>query len=279
MKNPSTRILPLEGILNARELGGLPLRNGRQVKRGCLIRAGRLYGMTKEDQRILEQEWNVTDILDLRNAGEIAEYPDPALSKALFYHVPFFPGEEKGISKEEGEKGKIAWALRTARSLQGGGARRLLQEMYPDMVRNPYCLNGIREFFRLLSAHEEGALLWHCTSGKDRTGLSCALLLYVLGASWETIEEDYLLTNIQIQSYRDWLCEGMRKQGAEPDLIRQIYDLESVESDYLESCLSVIRQQYGSMDCFVAEILGLNEDIQETLLKKYTESKKGIIVF
>ncbi len=82
------RIIALEGVLNARELGGLPLKDGRRVRPDCLIRSGRLSELTKNDRSILRESWQVTDIIDLRDRQEIAEHPDPDLAGAQYHPLP-----------------------------------------------------------------------------------------------------------------------------------------------------------------------------------------------
>ena len=264
------RILPLNGVANARDLGGLPLSAGREMKKGCLIRAGRLSDMTEQDLHILEKEWRVTEIIDLRNDQEIAEHPDPRLPHAAFHHLPLLPGEAAGISREDCGESLENHVLRLANRYRGGAAERLLRRMYPDMIENAFCIKRLRDFFQLLLAHETGALLFHCTSGKDRTGLCSALILRILGASWETVLADYLFTNYQVQTYREGLCERLRLMGAEEEAVQQIHILESVRAEYLESCMTAIEKLYGSFALFVSGPLGIDREARRKLEEKYT---------
>lgn len=270
MVQSAMRVLKLEGVLNARELGGLPLNGNRQVRRGCLVRAGRLSEMTGADAEVLKKEWNVTRIVDLRNHQEVMEHPDVKLDGAEFHHLSIFPGGEAGISREDHRADQVTRIIRMAENLPEGGARGLLTKMYPDMVLNPFCIQRIREFFELLSEHKEGTFIWHCTSGKDRTGVTGAFLLKALGASWDTILEDYLLTNHQVREHRESLCEEMRRRGAGKELVQQVSVLESVEECYLKSCMSAAAAKYGSVEHFMKTQLGLTETAQEKLREKFT---------
>ena len=74
--NHENRIIILDGALNVRDLGGLPLKNGRCMKVGKLIRSGRLSDLSESDKRLLHEIWNVTTIVDLRNDQEVTEHPD-----------------------------------------------------------------------------------------------------------------------------------------------------------------------------------------------------------
>lgn len=265
----AARIIPLEGVLNVRELGGLPLKDGRTVRCGRLIRSGRLSDLTNLDCRILENRWNVTEIVDLRDDQEVREHPDPPLRQATLRRLSLFPGEAAGISRRDLGESPADLAIRRARTLGPGGARRLLEQMYPAMVSQPYCLERLQDFFQLLLSHEKGAFLWHCTSGKDRTGLSCALLLWALGASWDTILADYLFTNRQTNAYRDALCRDMEKHGACPEDVEQIYILESVRAVYLEKCFSMILRDYGSVDRFMETKLNMTKKKTARLRELY----------
>ena len=265
--------LPLEGVLNVRELGGLPLDGGRIVSPGKLIRTGRLSEMTQEDRRKLSERWNITTIVDLRNDQEVAEHPDPEWEGVRYYQVPIFPGIAAGISKEDGGAMTMEQKLiHLASRYSNGRASKLLNEMYPKMVREEFCIQGIRRFFELLLEHEDGALIWHCTSGKDRTGLTGALLLHVLGADWDTIVQEYLHTNEQIREYREHILEVLRKNQIEEETIQQVTILESVDLAYLENCWQAMTQDWGSVDFFLEKRLGLTAEKRCLLRERYTES-------
>lgn len=270
---PASRILPLEGVLNARELGGLPLKNGHRVRPGQLIRSGRLSDLTKKDHEILETHWHVTDIADLRDEQEVWGHPDRKLNGAALHRLPIFSGTAAGISRsdqsDDSGTAAVEIAIRRAQLLGPDGAKRLLEQIYTDMVSQTYCLDRLRDFFQLLLSHGKGTFLWHCTSGKDRTGLCCALLLWALGATWDTIFEDYLFTNRQTHAYREALCADMKRRGARTEYITQIRILESVDAAYLRGCFSIIHQSFGSMDVFMAERLGVTETAREKLRQRY----------
>ena len=265
------RILDLQGVLNARELGGLPLKNGRIVKHNTFIRTGKLSNLTLEDQKVLSDKWNLTKIIDLRNSNEIKEYPDPRITGAKHTQVSIIPCEQEGISREDHGMDPLDRAiLRAKKFAEGKGARHLLETMYAQMARDSYCIDKIKEIFDILLEHEEGSILWHCTSGKDRTGVTGSLLLYALGADIEAIKEDYLYTNIQNKAYRENVLQRMRERGVSEDLVYEIEVLESVEWKYMQNFLDAIEEQYGEIEVFLRDKLGLNEEKRRLLVEKYT---------
>lgn len=266
------RIIPLQGALNARELGGIPLKDGKTVKHGKIIRTGRLSALTAEDKALLRDKWHVTRIVDLRNNGEVSEYPDMELEGALYQQIAIIPGEKEGISREDHGMSLVDRAIMRAEGLaRGDGAQALLEGMYAQMAADEYCLDRIRDFFDMMLEHDDGAFIWHCTSGKDRTGVTGALMLYALGADLEAIKEDYLYTNLQNGSYRENLLDMMREHGAGEDLVHEIRVLESVDWLYIESFLGGLVKTYGSLEDFLEKRMGLDSAKMTLLKAKYTE--------
>ena len=267
------RVIKLAGALNVRELGGLQVHNARKIKSGKLIRAGRLSNLTEDDIEILTSKWNVKTIVDLRNSQEISEHPNVEIEGANFRKISLIQGELAGISREDFGMDIIDWAIMRAKNLkEDGGSEKFLEKMYRQMAEESECQEKIKDFFECLLMHREGSLLWHCTSGKDRTGVTGALLLYALGADMETIKADYLYTNEQNFQYRERLLEEMRKRGAKEDVVEQMQVLESVNWSYIESFFDVIRKQYGSIEQFLEIRIGLTSEKRNTLFELYTES-------
>lgn len=270
--NNENRIIRLEGALNVRELGGLPLKNGGYVKHGTLIRAGRLSDLTENDRQILRDQWHVTTIIDLRNNQEISEHPDMELDGANIRQISILAGEKEGVSREDFGMSMIDIAILRAKHLyEDGGAGNLLKGMYGQMAESPYCMERIRDFFSALCDQKEGSFLWHCTSGKDRTGVTGALLLYALGADLDTIQSDYLYTNEQNKAYRDNLLHLMEERGAGEELVEEMRILESVDWSYIENFFNTIETAYGSIDQFLQQEIGLTAEKKEFFLNKFTE--------
>lgn len=266
------RVIGLEGVLNAREIGGLPLKNGKHVKFGRLLRAGRLSNLTDKDCYVLSNVWHVKKIIDLRNDWEISEHPDVELEGAEIQQIDLLSGKLEGISREDQGMNMIDYAIMRAKKLaQGDGARHLLTEMYGQMAENRECIKKLQDFFDALQMPEDGSVLWHCTSGKDRTGVTGALLLYVLGADMETIKEDYLYTNEQNREYREALLNEMKSNGADEAQLREMRILESVDWMYIQKFFETIKRIYGSVDAFLSEQIGMNEERIHMFREMYTE--------
>lgn len=259
-----------DGIRNARELGGIPLAGGRRVKDGCLIRTGMLAAMSAEDERRLREEFRVTDIVDLRTDLETGQHPDPVPAGMRYHWHPIFQGRALGISREEEEAAdpidrRVIYVKRLA-----GRAHESMLELYPSMVSDPYSVGQLAGFFRLLLSHGEGGFLWHCTAGKDRTGVTAALLLYALGALREDIFADYLATNEATKDRLEQSAREIYERTGDESLAREIVVLDSVHRDFLEAVFHTVEEKYGGMDRFLEEQLGVTEAEREVLKEKYT---------
>ncbi len=170
------RHTPFNGCFNFRDIGGYPTTDGQQVRWGRFYRAGRQDRMTSEDLAQLKKLGIKTQI-DLRKADEIADQGTGPLVQqgATHHHLSVIPtgGLEK-LSQLVGDTGI-------------SGKRYLgYLEFGPETWL---------QLFNILADAHSAPMVLHCTAGKDRTGVSTAFLLSVLGVSREIIEADYLLTN------------------------------------------------------------------------------------
>lgn len=122
-------------------------------------------------------------------------------------------------------------------------------------------------FQELLKMPDTDALLFHCTAGKDRTGIGAALFLHALGVSDEIVLQDYLATNEYRKAENEKMVKMMTQFGIKEQVAR---DMAGVKPEYLIATVKAIMQQYGSVDQFMTEELGLKADDIALLKKKYT---------
>jgi protein-tyrosine phosphatase len=177
---------PFEGCFNFRDIGGYPTADDRRVRWGRYYRAGRQDRMTAADLARLESLGIRTQI-DLRRPDEVEEQgPGPLVELGAEYHnIPVIPE---------------------------GGTERLSQLVGDTLISGRRYL-GYLEFgpeswirlFDLLATADRHPILLHCTAGKDRTGVSTAFLLAVLGVDRRWIEADYALTNVDVPRHMDYL--------------------------------------------------------------------------
>ena len=152
------------------------------------------------------------------------------------------------------------WRARSARSCASCTAA---------LSRGNSLSTTIGSFFALLLAQTDGALLYHCTAGKDRVGVGTMLLLTALGVDWPVIVENYLITNERMAASTDCLLTAVKDYDlteAERDVIRT-FDCADVE--FLTAARDAAEARYGSMDAFLSQALGVGEAEREILRARW----------
>jgi len=188
------RWLALEGAVNARDLGGLPLAGGGQTAHGVLLRADNLQDLTGADVRRLVDELGVRLVIDLRTGVEVAlEGPGPLVrdGRAEVRHRSLHP--ESGERTDVDVDAVLPWQ---ARRRDGTEEQTPAMRSYLGYLRDrpDSIVAALRD-----AAHAPGATIVHCAAGKDRTGVVCALALAVAGATRQAIIADYMATGDRIE--------------------------------------------------------------------------------
>lgn len=248
MSGTPPRHLNLAGASNFRDLGGYPGKDGRLVRWRQIFRSNHLGHLTEADIEVL-RPLGLKSAFDFRGSEERVAAMC-GLAEIAVHSLPIEP--------------TVVAALRAR--LAGGVALSPADAL--DVMRDSY-RNYVRyntPSFRALFAHlleDRAPLVIHCTAGKDRTGFACALILHALGVPNEVIAEDYLLTN---RFYR-------RDPGASSDLpedVRQV--LGSVEASFLAAAFEAISADYGDLEGYFGDGLGLGAGERATLQARYLES-------
>ncbi|WP_376740302.1 tyrosine-protein phosphatase [Listeria booriae] len=238
------RTIPLEGCFNFRDLGGYVNTAGKTVKWGKLYRSSLLTNITEKDKDTLEK-LGVSWICDLRSTSEIAAKPTPALAHIKNRHIPI--GTAKNESTES-QKIDIPDDHRVYEPLMG--------ESYRVFVQSK---DGFREIFNDIIEKEEVPFLFHCTAGKDRTGVLGALLLKLLDVPENTILADYELTN----QYADNILGEMQGLVNAFSNSEKKIDLENfrpmaeARPAYLEIAFDEMQKEYGSVDAYLEKGIGI----------------------
>ncbi|WP_376698752.1 tyrosine-protein phosphatase [Listeria booriae] len=238
------RTIPLEGCFNFRDLGGYVNTAGKTVKWGKLYRSSLLTNITEKDKDTLEK-LGLSWICDLRSTSEIAAKPTPALAHIKNRHIPI--GTAKNESTES-QKIDIPDDHRVYEPLMG--------ESYRVFVQSK---DGFREIFNDIIEKEEVPFLFHCTAGKDRTGVLGALLLKLLDVPENTILADYELTN----QYADNILGEMQGLVNAFSNSEKKIDLENfrpmaeARPAYLEIAFDEMQKEYGSVDAYLEKGIGI----------------------
>lgn len=238
------RTIPLEGCFNFRDLGGYVNTAGKTVKWGKLYRSSLLTNITEKDKDTLEK-LGVSWICDLRSTSEIAAKPTPVLAHIKNRHIPI--GTAKNESTES-QKIDIPDDHRVYEPLMG--------ESYRVFVQSK---DGFREIFNDIIEKEEVPFLFHCTAGKDRTGVLGALLLKLLDVPENTILADYELTNQyadNILGEMQGLVNAFSNSDKKIDL-ENFRPMAEARPAYLEIAFDEMQKEYGSVDAYLEKGIGI----------------------
>lgn len=245
----SERHHDFDGCFNFRDIGGYPTEDGRRVKWGRYFRAGRQDRMTESDIERLNR-LNIGAQIDLRGTEEIADQgrgPLPDMG-ADYHHLPVIPdgGREK-LSLLVGDTG-------------------ISGERYLGYLS--FGTGTWLNLFNLLAEQKDDALVIHCTAGKDRTGVSTAFLLSVLGVDRGFIEADYLLTNRDVVRQVDFVETSV---GLPEDMTReQLLVLAGVPETAMSVFLDGLDSQYGGAIEYLRQA-GVTEDHFSAVRARFLE--------
>ena len=248
MSDSPARHLNLSGASNFRDLGGYATRDGRTVRWRQIFRSNHLGHLTDDDATVL-RSLGVKSAFDFRGTGERAEALC-GMSDITVHSLPVEP--------------TVVAALRAIAAsgtpLSADHAVEVMRDSYRSYVQQ----NTPR--FRALFAHlleDRAPLVIHCTAGKDRTGFACALILHTLGVPDEVISEDYLLTN---RFYRRDPNSGSDL----PDHVTQV--LGSVQPAFLGAAFEAIDADYGSLETYLRDGIGLGAAERTALAARYLQT-------
>lgn len=255
--------IKFEGADNFRELGGYRAADGRRVRRGLLYRGGNLDRLQSPADRAKLESLGLRVVLDLRAAGEAARRPDPVLPGVENIRICGMrnaDGSEMdfsadGIRRLEEEKAQYVAAA--GREVHDNEWFSYLYTKVP--FGNP-------AYHRLFALLEEGRvpLLFHCSCGKDRTGIGAMLILLALGVDRPTVLRDYMLTN----TYRRAILERyLATLPCESRLLA--IPVEGVSYQMATGTLAAIETRFATYEEYFAAEFGLTSPRLTSLRDRY----------
>ena len=185
-------IIELEGARNARDLGGIRAAGGCITKTGRLFRSGALDSITPADAEKL-RSMGLARIVDLRTEIESERCPDIVPNGVTYNFCPVLTGALMGVTREKRTTEQYGQHLLDELN-RGISPKVHMQEMYKKIISSPFAQAAYGKFLKLLCETRDGAVLWHCSMGKDRAGIGALVALLALGVSREDAGEDYLLS-------------------------------------------------------------------------------------
>ncbi|MET0241679.1 MAG: tyrosine-protein phosphatase [Sphingobium sp.] len=242
---PRTRVLPLEGGRNFRDLGGYPTQDGRTVKWGVIFRSGSMARLTQGDWDHLCAR-GVRSLCDFRTTNERER-------------EPFAWADQEGVQYWARDYETSFAELR--KTMQSGFAsgEEAREGMMAGYRRLPYDqAPGYARVFEHLKAGEV-PVIFNCSAGKDRAGTAAALVLSALGVPRAVVMEDFALTNEVGQLHR-MVKGGLERQGSlsvqSPEVIEAVLH---ADPRYISAALDAVEAEHGSVEGYLRDVLDVND--------------------
>ena len=239
---------------NIRDIGGLVGLNGKTIRYGCFYRGGALHRVNENDIEILKT-MHITDIVDFRSEEEFKYLPDVELEGVRYHNLPAI--EEK-VSEEDrnNEDGNLLWFIK-----KGTSGFDHMKEQYRNLINEKKSQNAYREFFKILM-QENSSTYFHCSQGKDRSGLAAYFIEIALGVSDEDIKHDYLLSNVIMDEKIGGLLKSLEGKSFYNESYRQsMLDVFAAKIEYLNAAIEEMDKNYGGPLNYIKNVL--NVDIEK----------------
>ncbi|MBW4438637.1 MAG: tyrosine-protein phosphatase [Pleurocapsa minor GSE-CHR-MK-17-07R] len=227
----ASRWVTLSGATNVRDLGGYQADTGI-TRWGTLFRADGMHRLNEDDQRALINR-GVRTMIDLRHASEIAAQPNvfARSSDVRYLNIPI---------------------LRAVHATPDASQIPDMATIYRYFIDE--CQAGLSETLSAIADADQGAVVFHCTAGKDRTGVVAALLLGLAGVGHDDIADDYALTAEAMQHLLPQMMEQAKQNGS-TEVLKRL--LSSNREDMLD-LLAYTEQRYESIPAYIRQ-LGLSD--------------------
>ena len=267
-------------ILNKRDLGGYVAQDGRKVRSGMLLRSAHLADATDADIAYLKS-LPVTLVVDFRTEVDLKGKPNRDIPGARYVNLPVDASGNAAATATEEEKKKVTGRKKfevkkiIMFAAFNDKAKVIAREMYPTLLFDPECQQQFARFLRLVVDTENGTILYHCTQGKDRTGIASALLLAALGADRDTIVADFDATNKTYEKDVRKYSRRVRFWGGKEEEIAVVKAFLGCNTDNFIKALDAVDSKYGSMEAYLKGPMGLTDDDILILRDRYLISGTG----
>lgn len=256
------RTLPFQGAHNFRDMGGYKNTDGQVVKWGKLYRSDRLSDITDDDLQFINR-LSLRHIVDLRSKGERMSSPSRTTDHKTIVTqlIPIF---EEATSVDD------LWREISAGRLLGKNLHDAMVNANRNFIRLHN--DAFRTFMEFIAVEENAPLMFHCMAGKDRTGFGAAVILTLLGVPFETVMEDYLLTNTNLAVNAQARYEDMKRRTKATASFENLKPILGVHEDYLITAFATIDADYGSFDDYLRQGLQLSDAQIDAMRAHYLES-------
>ena len=257
--------LGIASIPNLRDLGGYQTSDGMTVASVLVYRSNQLSGISPGDMEKLAA-LNLKNAYDLRTQEERDKRPEE-LPASVNYVVLDILADSPQAGPAQLEKLMADPKVANA-ELGGGKVEAGFEASYREFISLPSAQREFRNLFLAFGDKEKLPVLFHCTTGKDRTGWAAAAFLTLMGVPKDVVVEDYLRSNDNILPAYQKVIDGFVAAGGDAEIPKAIL---GVKKEYLDAAFDEMQTKYGSIENYFADGLGINAAQQQALRDLYLQ--------
>lgn len=243
-----------------RDLGGIVNKDNKHIKNNYLFKSSEIVKLSKKQKDYIDS-LNLKEIIDIRHDGEIKHRPDYLPSNVKYFPISILEDNISAAANgtDNRERLKMLKEMHT------------IEETYADFFSDEYSLKQIKRIIQDIVKRKDYPVLYHCVTGKDRTGIITLILLYLLDVEKETImkvymePKNYFLDKAIGLSLIAFIASGSKKTA------KKAYDFYVVKQDNIETAIATINKNFGSMDNFIHDYLKLTDkdinNFKDTILE------------
>ena len=261
------------GIDNARDLGGYPAADGKEIKADVLFRSGNLSEATAEYVAKI-QEIGITKIIDLRTSFERLRKPNVKIDGVEQVPLSMLTIPNLLVLQREDWMSLLG-------AIRSGIMETWDANLYRQYIQDPNAIKATKQFFQEVEENataENGPapILWHCTAGKDRTGIEAILLMGALGCSDDDIYSEYMNTNAFYAQKAQDSYDKAYKLTHSNLIATEFFKYEIVQENWFDISMEVIRRTgnktgNATIEEYLRNVIGLKDDDFKILREAYLE--------
>lgn len=259
---PAGSVIDLDGAANCRDLGGWAVASGGTVRRGSVYRATELHGLTDDGFAQLAS-LGLRTVFDLRTTAERDAQPDRLPTGVRDVHLDVLADDPSNAAAGAADLPKL---LADPAALGALFAQTSVVDLfaaaYRGVVSLPSAIVAYREMYTELADATQRPVLFHWTTGKDRTGWGAAALLSFLGVDHDDVVAEYLLTNTEILPFTQPMYDEFATAGGDPELLRPAL---GVDAAYLATAFEEMAARFGSIEDYFSRGLALDDATLDAL--------------
>jgi protein-tyrosine phosphatase len=255
-------VIDLDGAANCRDLGGWAVTGGGIVRHGLVLRSTELHGLTDAGVAQLAA-LGLHTVYDLRTTAERDAQPDRLPGGVHDVHLDVLADDPANAAAGAADlPALLADPAALGSLLAGTSFAALFADAYRGVVSLPSAIASYRTMFTGIADAEQRPSLFHCTTGKDRTGWGAAALLTFLGVGHDDVVAEYLLTNSEILPLTQPMYDAFAAAGGDPDLLRPAL---GVDAAYLDTAFEEMASRFGTIERYFSQGLGLDDATLDSL--------------